>query len=339
MKLPRWLTRLLGEVPPETTEALALVEQAVEGVDRRLRLLPDYRKQLLPGARVARDFLHGLPGQMGAPLELSLAGFTADRRLGLFFSSPASLYAVLSRSHALSLFFSAAANGTEAHALLLMNRTEIQRFGMRCTRGGVETDVAQTVVSFDAHRLVLPCQDRASLLAAMPVRGAAVLIQSMSRRLQRLEHERLELELEETRISMRLAMLAMPGSKMVDALPQDGIDLPSDRAGLLVRQAEVKSRLDVLREKLELGGICSLLAHMLGHPADYFRLRQVTLCLNRMGVKLEEGDMEEAGDATRLDLEEVLPDEDAPPMSRVVVPVVIRLDAIRELQQQGFGDA
>ncbi|BEV71491.1 MULTISPECIES: hypothetical protein [unclassified Paludibacterium] len=328
------IRRVFGSSASASAEELATIERMVAATDARLALLPGYRKALLPGVRVCRDYAAELVRDLPDPLELSLLSFTLDRRLGLFFSSPASLLGMLMRSDALQAFFASPSQGDQALALLLMQRRDSQRYGMATLNGEVRSDVAQTVVSFDHHRMVLPCPSVEVLRASTAERALEVIAGLVAQRLALLAKERSDLESELTRIRLRLTALSHPESLLIDALPDDD-PLPRDRAGLLQRQEAAQCRLNEVRSVTTLNGLLELVAHMLSHPQDYFRLQQASLTLDRMGVVRSADEIEEG---TRVCMEELLlsPEE---PVRRVIVPVSVSRTAMQELARSLQADA
>jgi hypothetical protein len=304
------------------------IDRLVAATDSRLSLLPGYRKVLAPGMRTSLAYVQSLSQKLPDSLDLSLLSFTLDRRLGLFFSSPSSLLSLLKKNQPLHEFFLAASNGPDAYALLMMQRTDSLRYGMAQQDGELRADVAQTVVSFDQHRLILPCPSMAALRQRSPERGLDVLTRVIARRLALLDRERLALDCELTRISLRLSALSHPQRVLIDAMPVDD-SLPKGREALLARQQVLTQRLGEVKSVTELSGLLELVAHMLEHPEDYLRLELSVLNLDRMGVVQRE---EAGSDATQLCVEDMLmgPDE---PVQRVELPVHVSLDAIAELER------
>lgn len=316
------------------TLALQAIEQLVDKIDARLRLVPSYQKAMLPSVRLSLDYIRSLPGLVQDPLELSLAAFRQDSRLGLFFASPGSLLALLRGSPELQDYFGSPSSADAAYAVLLMNRSEKRRFGTADENGTLRGDVAQTVVSFDNHRLVLPSPSPEALRDISSERSMDVLGAVIARRLQMMEMTRLSLDVELTRIELKLSCLSTPGTVLIDAMEADGPVLPDNRGELEARRAEVKLCLSELRPLATPDGLLAALVDMLGRPADFVRMSLSTLYLNRFGVKLSES----AGDAaTELCFEEV--ELGAGVVEhRAVVPVWTTRQALSELDR-AFGDA
>jgi hypothetical protein len=327
----RWL-RKLGLDPQSrqrAREQAALIEQLIDTCDRRLRLLPGYQDALAPGMRVSQTYLSSLMSQLPPVLELSLPSFSRDPRLGLLFSGPASLLELLESSETLREFFLSASNGDEAWALLAMQRSETGRFGVAMENGELRSDVAQVVVSFDGHRLMVPSPSQEAFLQRSGAHALDVLSAVIARRLSLMEQSRQLLESEQARLQLRLLALQSEGCTVVDGQADD--DLPDSVAGVDARLAELKPQLAELRSHAGLEGMLDVVRQVLERPEDYFCVQTVTLRLNRMGIKVE-GDDE---GATDLMLEEVVLGK-LQPIRRALVPVRVRRGDIAELRRQ-FG--
>ncbi|QEL55281.1 hypothetical protein [Chromobacterium paludis] len=308
----------------------AQIEQLIDLCDKRLRLLPGYQDALAPGMRTAQDYLSSLMTQLPPVLDLSLASFARDPRLGLLFAGPASLLELLENSDKLRAFFLSASNGDEAWALLTMQRSETRRFGVSMENGELRSDVAQIVVSFDGHRLMMPSPSLEDFLRRSGAHALDVLVSVIARRLELLEQTRQQLESEQARLQLRRMALQSEGCTVVDG--QSGADLPDTLSAVNARLDELAPQLEALRSHASLEGILQAVRQVLEQPQDFFSLQTVTLWLNRMGIKLDA----EAEEATELSLEEVVLGQ-VQPVRRALMPVRIRREAIEELRRQ-FGD-
>lgn len=136
-----------------------------------------------------------------------LRGFAQDPRLGLLFSGPASLLSCLRQSEPLRNFFLSASQGDEAWALLSMARSETGRLGV-AMEGELRREVPQQVVSFDGHRLAMPCASRELLLESSARRSQEMLTTVIARRLSLLEQLRQTLDNEMSRLQLRVVCCA-----------------------------------------------------------------------------------------------------------------------------------
>ena len=313
---------------------LAELDKVIEAVEPRLRLLPSYPRVLLRGMARTLDFAEQLTQNLPEPLELSWRGFTTDRRLGMFFSSPASLLDLLHTSAELDEFFARPGNGDSAFCLLIMHRSDNHRLGMTSQNGEVRAEVPQVVVSFDHHRLTLPSISLEQFTPLLAARGVERLTSVIARRLRDKEAKRVALESELLRVDLRLKTLGAPGQLVVDAMADQGPALPDSPQALQQHFDAVRAELAALKPQLSLDGMLRDVRQILEHPADYFSSSRVTLNLDRMGV-LQPDD--EEGNGNPICFEEVVLGE-VPPVRRVVVPVRVSRQAIRELEEN-FGEA
>lgn len=303
------------------------IDRLVAATDARLALLPGYRKALAPGMRLTLQYVDSMGRGLPDTLDLSLLSFTLDRRLGLFFSSPSSLLTLLKSNASLQTFFQSASNGDDAYALLIMQRTDSTRFGVASLDGELRSDVAQTVVSFDHHRLILPCSSIDELRRRSPERGLDVLTRVIAHRLELLEREKVDLECELTRVNLLQSAQAHPGQVLIDAFPT-GDAMPASREALAARRQDVVQRLTELKGLTELSGLLELVGHMLEHPQDYLRAELTRVDLDRMGIIQQEGSDQET---THLYMEEIKLGLNEP-VRHIVVPVHVSRSAIRELE-------
>ena len=325
MMLVQYLKNLFcrqAAVPPPSQY---FIEQLVAKTDPRLALLPGYACRLLPGVNKSLTYAGSLGHGLGNLMDLSRQAFTLDRRLGLIFSSPASLLAVLRSSEPLRDFFNCASHGDEAYALLVMQRTDTERYGYGQQDGEVCSDLAQTVVSFDHHQIVLPASQVEGLRANVAERAGQLLIQVIARRLESLNRERSDLARDLTKIRMRLAALERPQAVLIDALVDEG-SLPTDRPGLLRLQASLQQRLQAIKGVSELQGCLQFVADMLETPAALLQIVPEMLSLDRMGVLQSSASSD---NATMLLMEALmLP---AQVVRRVLLPVRITRQTINDL--------
>lgn len=326
--LQRW--GLDAESRQQQRELTQAIESLVDGTDKRLRLSPGYLDALAPGMRVTQAYLAELPSRMPEPLALSLRGFAQDPRLGLLFSGPASLLSCLRQSEALRNFFLSASQGDEAWALLSMARSETGRLGVAMEGGELRREVPQQVVSFDGHRLAMPCASRELLLESSARRSEEMLITVIARRLSLLEQLRQTLDNEMSRLQLRLSVLRCEAGTVVDG-SSDGSPLPDTCEGVQRRMAEIEPQLREARGALSLEGLLETVRHVLEHPAEYFRLEWRTLYLNRMGIKQDAP----GEDATELEFEELVLGQ-AQPLRRALMPVRVTRQALAELERE-FG--
>ncbi|UTH73630.1 hypothetical protein [Chromobacterium sp. IIBBL 290-4] len=327
------LLRKLGwdaESRRRARELHQLIDQLVDACDRRLRLLPGYLDALSPGMRASQAYLSTLTERLPPVLNLSRRSFATDPRLGLLFASPASLLEVLESSDSLRDFYLSASNGDVAWALMTMQRSETSRLGVALQDGELRNDVAQLVVSFDGHRLLMPCPSEQDFQRRSGEHALQVQAGVIARRLSLMEQARQQLEAECSRLQLHRQALRSETCVVIGGA-EDAGPLPATAAEVDARLEEVRPQLDELRAQAGLEGVLGVVKQVLEHPDDYFSLETVTLTLNRMGIRVDSGE----DGASELLLEEVVLGK-IQPIRRALMPVRIERQAIAELREQ-FG--
>ncbi len=293
----------------------ASVKALIHVAEPKLELLPGAVQALREGVRRTLAYADELGAHELSPLDLSPAGYGADARIGLMFSSPEVLLATLEGSDALRDYFLSASNPDEAYALLVMQCHRSQRFGQAMRNGQLVDDVAQTVVSFGAHRLVDVCADEASLRHQVARRAFRSVAAVAARRIALLSAQQQTLGTEKMQVELRLATLG-GSATVVDALPAaDG--LPVDAASLKRRLAEINESLAELAPIGTLEGKLAQVRKVCSAPQDFVAVRTESLFLDRMGVLRSPGEGEEG---IPLNIETVALGK-LQPIERVIVPV------------------
>jgi len=327
------LLRRLGLFGPSienAAEVRAALEPFVQAVDPKLSLLSNYRKVLEKPLSRLLSYADTFAKRMPEPLELSLRHFTMDPRLGMFFSSPASLLATIDDSAALAEFFRQPSLGGEAYALLVMQRSEKSRFGFGNDNGALRADVLQTVVSFDAHRLTLAEPTPGAFATALRTRGVQVLTEVVAARLAAQDRRCLQLGVDHQRLSLKMDALRRIGQCIVidGTRSSDSDEEGYDLDGLATKLAAVEDELASLKAMAELPNRLAKVAEWIGEPELLLGVNRVSLHLDRMGIVQEK---ENANPENLLCFEEVELGQQVP-TRRVVVPARVTRDAIRELE-------
>ncbi|MCW3479072.1 hypothetical protein OL229_05785 [Neisseriaceae bacterium JH1-16] len=330
--MPVSLLRRLGLIRPSiknAAEVRAAIDPFIQAIDPKLGLLSNYRKVLLEPLSRLLSYADTFTTHIPEPLELSLRHFTMDSRLGMFFSSPASLLAAIDNSASLSEFFAQPRLGDEAFALLVMQRSEKSRFGMgNDHNGSLCADVLQTVVSFDAHRLVLAEPTQEAFALALRKRGVKLLTEVVASKLAEQDRRRQQLEADRQRLSLKVDALRRTGQCIVIDGTQNGDEKDCDLATLEAKLIKVEDELAPLKATVELPSRLAEVAEWVGEPERLLSVNRASLHLDRMGIVQEE---ESASAQNLLCFEEVEAGQ-ATPERRVVVPVRVTRDAIRELE-------
>jgi len=319
---------LIGSSIENADEVNAVLDPLVHAIDPKLSLLSNCRKTMeMPLSRLL-SYANSFATLMPEPLELSLRHFTMDPRLGMFFYSPASLLATIDDSEALTEFFKQPQQGDEAYALLVMVRSKKARLGMVNDNGKLQADVLQTVVSFDAHRLTLAEPTPEAFAKALRMRGIQLLTEIVASKLAAQDRHRLQLEVDHQRLALKVDALRRTGQCIVIAGTENGDKESCDLESLSANLAAVESELAQLKTKAVLPNRLAEVADLIEKPEQLLGVNRASLHLDRMGI-IQEG--ENASAENLLCFEEIELSQNVP-VHRVIVPVRVTREAIRELE-------
>jgi hypothetical protein len=272
------------------------IERAVDGTDPRLRALSGYQKKLRGPVVHAIDYVVALVNRLPAPLELSRAGYGSDPELTAFFASPEHLHEVLGRDATLNQWLKSP-EGKVGHItmLLLMEQHERQVFGVALEGETLRHDVAQTTVSFAAHRLVDPAGAESETRRLLMRRCFDHLLTLALARIATAHAERGELERERELLRRKHAALAA-GRWGFDA---GGSGPPPDPQALQDQLADIQSQLQALGTG---GGLLTahldIVADVLTQAERQLWGARTPLVVDRMGIKQTQA----SATAAQLDL-------------------------------------
>ncbi|SCK27714.1 hypothetical protein [Vogesella sp. LIG4] len=316
---------LLGNAQAITRQNVeAAMELLVEEVDPRIRLLPDGRRKLRRGVKRTLQYMHDLCDHLPDSLDLSVPGYSLDRRVGLLFASPQSLSDILAGSESLHEYFSHPSSADTVQLMLSMQPTESHRLGsVLLPDGSIRKDVPQTVLSFDRHRFVAAGSTREEAVRKGREHAFAVWCASLGQGMQQLEARHKLLQIERQALQLQLKS----GSSLLNA---EALSLGSN-----LSREQAEQRLDEVERELlaggqpgSLSGKLLLLQQVLDGPEEYIQARQDTVWVNRMGVLTPP---EQGGQ--QLDYAEVLLGY-LQQRRRAVFPATLSREAWREWQQR-----
>jgi len=249
------------------------VEHVIDETYPRLRIVPSYGQRLSGPVSSAFRYIDTLVEQIPEALSCNRAAFVNDIRVNAFFSGPGQIQEVFSQSTEVRDLFRAKPDAPECWALLCMRKTERRQFGMQLNGDEVRKEVMQTGVSFSDHQVVSPgCTEEEarsalkccvfnSLLAYIRRRSKTAKEQSSEwenrrrvlrgrLRFARNQTEALRLEEEIREVEQQLA-----GQSLHLHTPDDHIDFMTD---------------------------------VLSNPQQYVARENISMRLNRMGIKLDD---------------------------------------------------
>jgi len=291
--------------PGDVDQQLVLdtIDAVVETVEPRVRLRSGYRDKLDASVRRTLAHLRELAAQLPRdPLLLSRAAWSQDPHVRTFFANADDVATCIGHCDELRGFFDGHSECDEAVALLGMQRRERQVLAPRLEGEVLRQDVAQTTVSFSAHRLLAPAADLAQSRLAVGRRILERLAQLTLARVVQINQEAQDLHQRKALLATRLRMLraARDGMQpLVDA------GLPIEQQILAAERAMKETADDHAEARSSLGTLDDYIGHIqavLGEPHRHVALDGVALRVNRMGVKVDAGSAEEADDLSLAEL-------------------------------------
>jgi len=290
------VTRLLfgaeAETVGETDRQLVwdVTDAIVDAVDPRVKLRSGYRRRLDVGVRKTIAHLRALGRIRLEPVALGRSAWSQDAQVRAFFAAADDIPTCIGRSHEIRRFFETHAGCDQLHALLGMRRMERRVLAPRLVGGVMRSDVAQTTVSFEGHRLIAPAADDAAGRLEIGLRIVRRLAQLVCERIVAVDESVKGLELDKARLAMKLRMLQNG---------RDGLGaLAAEPAALDAQIAEVERSLkDATRShreaKASLATVDGTIDHInaiLAHPERYVDLVRRRMRVTLLGVLVEEGD-------------------------------------------------
>lgn len=234
------------------------IERAVDATDPRLRALGGYRKRLREPVLHAAEHVIAMVDALPAPIPATVENYRDDARLGAMFSSPQRMLKLLGDDRAVGAALQAAPDrGAPLFALLVMDISEKRTLGMALEDDMIKRDVQQTVVSFDAHRVLDPCPDIEETRRALKRRAFDNILGQVLESMGTRRTARQELSSQREFLARKRKLMSEAGW----SFEADGA-APADLAKIEDKLAQIEAKL------AELGADAETLTIHLGMLAD-----------------------------------------------------------------------
>jgi hypothetical protein len=277
------------------------IERVVDGTDRRLRALGDYRKPLREPVEEAIRHVVTMVDSLPSPVAINARAFGADPTLRALFVSADHLREVCRGFNSVREFLASREGSApeEIFGLLVTVREERKVFGMALEGDNLKRDVLQVAVNFSSHRYLGPADNEADTRWELKKRAFDFLVEGALERLMEERGKRLELDRQRSLLQRKLE--AMRAGNWGLAAMLDGEGISADIAGL---EADIEAIEAELKEShsdnLSLQQSLDCVVETLGRPADYLASRQISLHLDYRGIKLPD-----SSSATGVELTEL----------------------------------
>ncbi len=290
----RFLSSLFANPSGEPNGAdAALVEKAiervVEGTDSRIRAVKGYQRQLRDPVVQSITHVVSLVDALPPPIAISPQAFGEEPLLRAFFVSTEHIRKVLGGFISLRDYLkeSVIIPPDEIFGLLTMTKEERNGFGMEIEGDNLRRDVMQVSVNFRNHHFIGPTDNETDTRRELKIRAFDFLVGKALAQLTDERGKRLELDRQRFLLGQKLdAMKA--GQWGLDAMLEDGETHHPSLAQLEEKINLIELELGQFRtEQLGLEESLALIVNTLGQPTDWLDSRQVSLCLDYRGIKLE----------------------------------------------------
>jgi hypothetical protein len=293
------------DLPERVRAALPeAIDLIVETIDPRLRLVRGYRDKLGGAVRRTVVYMRSLAPDLPMPLELSRKAWATDPAVNTFFATAADVPSVLGRSAELRSFFADPGNieAREAIALLAMERHERTVLGVALESGMLRRDVLQITVSFADHRIVMPATSVADLRFELGWRIFRRLLDIALERIEAIQERKRDLEEATSLLATRLRRLKGRKSGL-ESLAEDPDAHRAEIEALERELAERSANLTEAKASLAtLDGYIEQVKGVLANPEQHLKLEKISMCVNRMGIKVPEDSTEPFNDLTLTEI-------------------------------------
>lgn len=260
----------------------AAIERAVDGTDPRVRIVPGYARLLRPAVLQAIDHVVALVDSLPAPVRATPAGRTANPDLAAFFVSATRMAELLQRDNTLH-DFREQHPGATANGLLLAQCQFKRGFGYGLVNDQLVSDVAQTTVSVDEHRLIELADNEADARRWLKRRAFDLLLSLALARVTGFQQERADLQQQRSLFRSKLEILQRAGGGFAqEARTSEYADIESRLAGLDEQLAALGRDDQVLQGNLQ------RVAEVLAEAAQHVCLESRSLCIDAHHVLQEE---------------------------------------------------
>lgn len=291
----RFLSALFASAPDSKTPNRALInaaiERAVDGTDRRLRAVADYRQRLSGPVERTVDHVIGLVDRLPAPTEISQRSFGTDAKVRAFFSSGEHLREILGRCQTLRdcLEQSPGLPPDAVFGLLSLAMEERHVLGMALDGDAVRRDVAQVSVNFSDHRYLCPAAEEADCRRELKKRAFDFLVERALERLAGEKQKRGELERQRHLLRRKLAAMQAGNWGLGGMFGGGAAATPPDLAALEREIEAIDAALGQSGGQApSLEDSLAQVAAILDGPADWLAVRERGLRLDYRGIQVAE---------------------------------------------------
>jgi hypothetical protein len=273
--------------PGKTTVDQA-VDQVIDGIDPRLRLVPGYKRKLKGEVTAALTHIGELVDRVPGPIDVSRRTFVRDPRVSAFFATPDDLQTTFSCSPELKAFFADVKNSgeDECYALLCADKEEKSVLGTELAGDSVQREVSQTAINFHDHKILSPAANDRDVRDGIKHCIFDGLVTHALRHIYDIKTRRQDLEDQRRILHARLRARQAQGNglSLLLAEAHEGNELTEDIKSK-VAEAELKlERMPGSRDVLSF--YLEETRNIFASPEEFIRLSVACFRLTDMGIKV-----------------------------------------------------
>ncbi|MDV6343910.1 hypothetical protein [Nitrosomonas sp. Is37] len=266
------------------------IERTVDGTDRRIRAIGQYRKRLHQPVELTIDHVISTVDALPAPIEISPRAFGQDSCLRAFFVSTDHLREVFGNFKTVRDYLTDL-NGPlpeQIFGLLSMVMEERKVFGVELVGETLRREVMQVTVNFSNHRYLGPTSTELDTRRELKKRAFDFLIEKALERIAGERSKRRELDRQWYLLQQKLNTMKA-GNWGLDPMLTDHEQQHPDLAALEAEIEVIERELGQFHtDNLGLEESLASVIDTLSHPATWLASREIRLRLDSMGIKIED---------------------------------------------------
>ncbi len=304
-------------------EVRLAIEHVVDEINPKLRAVSNYRKKLRQPVERALAFSKEIVASVPGPVAVNRTAWSSDPMVRAFFTGVEDMRQVLSRNDEVHDYFAGDKSAQQpCYALLNMQRSERTVLGVEGGGDIIKRDVLQTSVSFKDRKVVKPAASEAQLRQELEQRAFEVLVAYVLERITAMIADRHSLKETQLLLDMQLR-LAQVKQASLSSLLEDRDAGAEDLDALLQQQQHTTQAFEQASARLlTLDDYIDRITEVLGHPAEHFKARHITMRLSQMNIKRDE---QAPGAANDLELTELLLGDE---IRRIVLTITFPRDEL-----------
>jgi hypothetical protein len=265
------------------------IDQVIDGIDTKLRLVPGYRKKLQKEVAVSLEYISRLVDQIPGPINVSRKTFVSDPEVRAYFSTPDALQNIFSCGSELQAFFDQPENASNdvCCALLCANKEEKKIIGLALEGDVIQRDVVQTAISFFDYKVLSPANDPNEVRNGIKRCIFGGLITYALQQVANIKIERRDLIHKRRILHAQLRSRQAAGNGLSAMLSSAHVD-SEQCADLTVELKEAETRLEnITGDRDVFSFYLEEIRKVLAQPEKFIQINTVYFHLNDMGIKLE----------------------------------------------------